>query len=241
MRIVSVATHEERLFDCFVASARKHDIPLDILGKGLAWKGFGWRWKLVSEHLKKLDPEELILVTDAFDSIILKNAEAFEQEFIKFKAPIVFSSEPPASEFYWIARYYRRRVFGSDPIINGGTYIGCCKHIIDFISKLKIEDDMDDQRFLTTLYKHIKMTVDFKSNIFYHHVAWRRGSTIPNTCVVTFPADGYSNEIVQKLGYRIDDDRVFNFEIFMRRFWHYGKFFIPEMVVIAFVLNPFRK
>ena len=62
MRIVSVATHKERMFDIFKLYAKKHDIPLDILVMGKKWKGFGWRWKLISEHLEKIDDNELILV-----------------------------------------------------------------------------------------------------------------------------------------------------------------------------------
>ena len=68
MRIVSVATHKERLYECFVASAKKHNIRLDVLGQGMKWRGFGWRWSLVYKHLQTVDPNEIILVTDAFDS-----------------------------------------------------------------------------------------------------------------------------------------------------------------------------
>ena len=48
MRIVSVATHKERMFDIFKLSAKKHDITLDILGMAKKWKGIGCRQTLIS-------------------------------------------------------------------------------------------------------------------------------------------------------------------------------------------------
>lgn len=235
MRIVSVATHKERLYECFVASAKKHNIPLDVLGRGMEWRGFGWRWSLIYKHLKTLNPKEIILVTDAFDSIVLKDANSFIEEFKKFNAPIVFSTEPLSNEFYCIARYYRRRVFGKDPIINGGTYIGYCENILAFIDTLKIEDNTDDQRFLTTLYHHIKMTVDFENTIMYHNVAWRRNNQIPDSCVVTFPADGYNEDILKELGYSYEPENK-NFKILIRRFCHYAQFFFVELGLVMFLL-----
>ncbi len=237
MRILSVATHRERLFDCFVESAKRHNIPLDILGEGMQWKGFGWRWSLINKHLETIDEDELILVTDAFDSIILKDASAFETAFAAYDSPIVFSTEPPSREFYAIARYYRYKIFGEDPIINGGTYIGQCKHIRYFISRLKMENDTDDQRFLTCLYKHIHMTVDFKFNIMYHCVGWRKNiDTLPDACIVTFPADGYNKKILKQLGYEYKDNHDVN--ITWRRILHYGKFFWLEIFIILWLINP---
>ena len=93
MRILSVATHDERMYDIFKESCRRNKIHLDILGWGKEWKGFAWRWDLILEHLTVNDipDKELIIVTDAFDSIVCVKAAKFEKEFNKFESPMVLS------------------------------------------------------------------------------------------------------------------------------------------------------
>lgn len=235
MRIVSVATHKERMFDIFKLSAKKHDIPLDILGMGKKWKGFGWRWKLISEHLEKIDDNELILVTDAFDTIILKNADEFATQFYAFHSPIVFSKDPNANEFIYLARYYRWRVFGEDPILNGGTYIGSCSAIKKFIKRIKYKNNTDDQRFLTSLNKMIHMTIDDTYKIMYHNVAWRKYKPMPDTCVVTFPAGGHTKKLLKHLGYDYnpkEESTIDAVTLAWRRIRHYTPFFWKEILVL---------
>ena len=125
----------------------------------------------------------------------------FEEEFKKFESPMVFSCEPPSHLFYWIAGYYRWRVFGPDPVINGGSYMGYAGAIKKFIQRIKYSPSTDDQRFLTSLYKHVHMTIDFESRLFYHHAGWLKvRGKIPNTCIVTFPGSGYTKNILKKMG-----------------------------------------
>ena len=51
MRILSVATHDERMYDIFKESCKRNKIHLDILGWGEKWQGFAWRWDLILDHL----------------------------------------------------------------------------------------------------------------------------------------------------------------------------------------------
>ena len=235
MRIVSVATHKERMFDLFKQSAENHDIPLDILGMGQQWKGFGWRWTLIEKHLESVDKQELILVTDAFDTVILKNAEEFEKRFKTFNMSIVFSKDPNANEFIYLAQYYRWRVFGDDPIINGGTYIGTCSAILKFIKRIKYTNNTDDQRFLTSLFKMIHMKIDDDYKLMYHCVAWRKYTPMPDTCVVTFPAGGHTKSILKHLGYDYDPKKESLIEatiLAWRRVRHYTPFFWREILLL---------
>lgn len=236
MRIIAVATHKERMFDIFKLSAKKNDIPLDIIGMGQPWKGFGWRWTLIEEHLQNIDDKELILVTDAFDTIILKNGEEFEKRFKTFHSPIVFSKDPDANEFMYLPRYYRWRVFGEDPIINGGTYIGKCAAIKKFIKHIKYKNNTDDQRFLTSLNKMIHMTIDNEYKLMYHNVAWRVETPMPNTCVVTFPAGGHTKKFLKKIGYNYDPQKESMSEAIVlacRRIRHYTPFFWREFLLFV--------
>lgn len=231
MRIVSVATHKERMYDLFVKSAQKHNIPLDILGMNQVWQGFAWRWTLIQEHLKTLQDDELILITDAFDTLIMKDANAFEKRFKAFNVPIVFSKDPDIHEFTPFARYYRQRVFGEDPIINGGTYIGKCKPLLTFIQHLKYTNDMDDQVFLTQMHRMVRMTVDTKYKLMYHFVGWRTNQKIPDACVITFPASGHSQKVLARLGYEYEDESYSELgTMTLRRLGQYGPFFWREII-----------
>ena len=109
MRIITVATHNERLFDCFLESAKQHKIPLDILGYGEEWKGISWRWTLIYNHLidSNIPDDELLLITDAFDTLILKPAEVFEERFQASKTGLLFSRLTPLKEYHWFFQYFR--------------------------------------------------------------------------------------------------------------------------------------
>lgn len=247
MIILSVATHDERMINIFRESCNKNDCRLEILAFGEKWKGFGWRWDVIKRFLitNNINKRELILITDAFDSCVLKNKEEIITRFKEFKSPVVFSCEPTRKHFHCISAYYRRRVFGPDPIINGGSYIGYAGAIKKFISKIKYKHNTDDQRFLTSLFKHVKMTIDYEHRLFYHHCAWMKPhmmGSIPDTCVVTFPASGYTNELLEKLGYDTDELNLpketykQKLGVAVRRVKHYGPFFWREILVILTLL-----
>ena len=63
-----------------------------------------------------------MLVTDAFDSCVVADSAEILRRFQQFESPIVFSCEPSRSNFMSWAAYYRWRVFGADPVVNGGTW-----------------------------------------------------------------------------------------------------------------------
>ena len=245
MRILSVATHDERMYDIFKESCKRNKIHLDILGWGKEWKGFAWRWDLILDHLStnEIPDKELIIITDAFDSVVCVKASRFEHEFKKFESPMVFSCEPPSNLFFWLAGYYRWRVFGPDPVVNGGSYMGYAGAIKKFIKRFKYKHDTDDHRFLTSLYKHVHLTIDFEGRLFYHHCGWlRTRGRIPNTCLVTFPGSGYTKKILSKLGYSHDTYMLKKeswsqcLEVAVRRGMHYTPFFWREALVLLTLL-----
>lgn len=247
MLILSVATHNERMINVFKESCSKNKCKLEILAFGEKWQGFGWRWTVIYNYLKNnsIDNKEIILITDAFDSCIMKCSDEIVKRFKKFKSPMVFSCEPERENFKPISAYYRWRVFGPDPIINGGTYIGYAGAIKKFISRLKYKNNTDDQRFLTSLFKLIEMSVDYENKLFYHHCGWMKTRVIgelPDTCVVTFPASGYTEEMLTKLGYNIDESilpsetGIEKIQVAIRRIKHYAPFFWREMLIIITIV-----
>lgn len=237
MRIITVATHKERLFECFLESAKKHKIPLDILGYGQEWKGFSWRWTLIYNHLVESDisDDELLLITDAFDTLILKPGEVFEERFQTSKSGLLFSRLTPLKEYHWFFQYYHRRVFGSDPIVNGGTYMGKCGKIKQFIKQLKYSETTDDQRLLTQLHKLIDMEIDHSYSLMYHHIHWKViQEETPDTCVITFPGNSYTKELIQSYGYSYKPTKLsFSMSIAYRTLSHYIPFFYQDIIILS--------
>ena len=101
MKIISVATHSERMFHIFKESCKRNKCILDLLGWEKDWRGFGWRWDLILDYIldNDIDKNEILLVTDAFDSVVVENIKRIEEEFLKFKSPMVFSCEPLSKHF----------------------------------------------------------------------------------------------------------------------------------------------
>jgi hypothetical protein len=89
MKVVTVATHNERYLDALVRSAEIHNVDLVLLGMGEQWKGWRWRLEKYCEFAKTLDPNELLIFTDAFDSLILRPLDDFEHAFNTFDSKIV--------------------------------------------------------------------------------------------------------------------------------------------------------
>ena len=238
MKIISVATHSERMFHIFQESCKRNKCPLKLLGWGKKWRGFGWRWDLILDYIEDndIDKHEILLVTDAFDSVVVENIKRIEEEFLKHKSPMVFSCEPLSKHFRVISAYYRWRVFGPDPIINGGSYIGYAGAIKKFIQRIKYSESTDDQRFLTSLYKHVHMSVDYEHKIFYHHCGWMKSEFIG---IITFPASGYNNHILRTLGYEYKTPKETwkqCFSVFKRRAKHYVPFFWREILILYTLL-----
>ena len=241
MRLLTIATHDERMYSIFRESCKRNRIHVDVLGWGKKWQGFAWRWDLILDFLtsNEIPDKELIIITDAFDSIVCVKPHKIEEAFMKFKSPIVFSCEPSSHKFHPLAAYYRWRVFGPDPIINGGSYMGYAAAIKKFIMRIKYTPKTDDQRFLTSLYKHVHMSVDFNGRIFYHHCGWLRDKgKIPNTCLISFPASGYTKNILSKLGYSHKKYMLQKetwtecSNVAIRRITHYGPFFWREILIL---------
>ena len=73
MKIITVATHSESYFPIFEESCKKNNLELIVLGFGQKWQGFSWRFKLISDYIENLPLNEVIIISDAYDVIVLQN------------------------------------------------------------------------------------------------------------------------------------------------------------------------
>ena len=82
LHIVTVATESKYYFPYLVESCRKYGKELEVLGYGEKWKGFNWRFKLMIEYLKNLNPSHIVCFIDGYDVICTRNLYEFKINII---------------------------------------------------------------------------------------------------------------------------------------------------------------
>ena len=174
MRLVTVADKELGYMPYLIQSCKRHNANIDILGKGLEWKGFNDKYHLMSDYLNNLHDDEIVCFIDAFDVILLRTLEELEAFFKEFSAKtganlIVGCDKLQQTylEMYSTWRFSKCQ----DKKINSGTYIGYVKTIKEMVSKILADDanrSSDDQVLMTKLCKREpnKFFVDCDSVFF---------------------------------------------------------------------------
>jgi len=180
MKLVTVATHSERYFPYLKRSAEKYGHELVVLGWGEKWKGFVWRFELMREYLKNLDPNEIVCFIDAFDVVILQDPQTIEAKFLKYikgdKNKILISREEyshkPVENGFLL--FLQSLVFTKckSEYINAGTYMGVVSNLVDLFQNMcdefKCAPDSDDQRMIQEYCKkhNSKFVIDTDCDVF---------------------------------------------------------------------------
>ena len=134
MKNIVVATQKNiGYYSILEKSCKKHNIELITLGLGQKWKGFHMKFELWYKYLNKLDDKEIIMLNDAYDVIILQDANIILKRFKKYKKKILFCSQRgylPRLAF----NKFKKNVIASGSIIGEVKYI---KKLIKLIYKYK--------------------------------------------------------------------------------------------------------
>jgi hypothetical protein len=90
MKILIVATHKERYFNCFINQLQQNKWDYEILGFG--YKNFSFRWRLQTylNYLNK-NPNQLVLLIDGFDSLCYGKPDDVYKYFILQNCDILFA------------------------------------------------------------------------------------------------------------------------------------------------------
>ena len=174
MLFVTVATHAERYFGALLESCRRYKCQLIILGWGQRWRGFRWRQQLIAQWLTTLPEYETVVVLDAFDSIVLRDASTLETQFKSMNVPVLFSTEKDYASP--LMRYAYRKVYGdkcSGANVCAGLYMGyvwALRRLFNDIQETFGAEGHDDQQML---YQFCRVrpqwfdgTLDRESRIF---------------------------------------------------------------------------
>ena len=180
MKLVTVATHSERYFPYLKLSAEKYGHELVVLGWGEKWKGFVWRFELMREYLKGLDPNEIVCFVDAFDVVILQDPQTMEEKFLKYikgdKNKILISREEYSHKAVEnsLLLFLQSLVFTKckNEYINAGTYMGVVSNLVilfqNMCDEFKCAADSDDQRMIQEYCKkhNSKFIIDTNCDVF---------------------------------------------------------------------------
>ncbi len=175
LHIITVANQNKYYFDYLKKSIEKNNGKLTVLGFGMEWKGFLWKFKLMKEYLLKLNKNDIACFVDGFDVICVNNINNIITKFNNIKAKekckIIAGFDNVSNKIinFITSIYFSNKV--NTTVINSGTYIGTVCDILEIFNELNLNnlnDSMDDQILLNQYYlTHMKdIYIDINAELF---------------------------------------------------------------------------
>jgi len=177
---ITVATKPHPILDKIIERTKKNGETIHILGlhenRTIGWEGyqnFGVKLREVSDFLKNpdLNPDDIILFTDAYDVVYCGTQKEIIEEYQKFNKPIIFGAEKQCNPDPSRASQYK---FTNTefPYLNSGMFIGKVWALRKCIQDYKYNDRDDDQRFWTTQFFENPdlIELDYNNRIFLNTV-----------------------------------------------------------------------
>lgn len=191
IHVVIIGTDHKRVDQVLGSLSSKKGYVIHLKGLGEQWTGFDFKLRHTLEVASQLEPDDVVMHLDAYDTYVLTDANEILNKFHKMNANIVVSTEInlyPDTEMNKI-RPIIENVYPTAPNrfrwINSGTYIGYAGAIVNVLSSMPQNfncdlpngekvDSSDDQRCFHTLFvqereKH-NMKLDYHQDIF--HCMW---------------------------------------------------------------------
>ena len=174
--ILTVATHEEGYYKLLKKSAANNGFNLITLAFGQKWEGFSMKYRLYKKYLSSSDPEELIVICDAFDVVINGTNEELIERYEKIGKNIICGTENMNPNSGLDVKLITSLCFPycKNFILNSGVLVGKSKYILDLLNLIcEIEgcENGDDQVKLNNIcnkereYFDNNIYVDLNSNI----------------------------------------------------------------------------
>jgi len=148
----------------FVETLENNSWNYIILGEGEKWDGFITKIIAIKNFLENINPEKVVIISDAHDVYCLKNPKYFINDFKSYNKSIVVSMELFAEgsinydfnksyfQVTWLNAYFKHNNINYKNInkkfVNGGLYCGYAKNIYDFYNWLLLNNYVDDQKAL---------------------------------------------------------------------------------------------
>jgi hypothetical protein len=253
VHIITVATKSQAYFPALKTQASRLGLSLTVLGWQKEWKGFAWRWNLLEQHLRGLDPDDIAVFVDAYDVLPVKPVEIILKRFHAFKSPLVLSVESEPSTPVHRVVYRRLNQSCKQTFVNGGLYMGrvwALLQMIDFLrTTYSFENSTDDQVLLSQMcnssFFEKYCALDVQSKIFCNlwgsrqhdlqvPVAEYNKFNARDTCFIHCPANSDMSQILRYYG--VDPScctRRGMGMVFQSAMKSYAHFFYKEIVSVC--------
>lgn len=217
IKVVTVATHNERFFDSFIYSCKKYNTEPVILGWGDKYTGHLMKDDLLLEYLETNKENNIILFVDAFDCLLVRNINILKKKFKKTSHRILISMErniKNCSNLGFIYSNFQNLFFGSidSNIINTGMIIGYRDDLVKALNEIKKYREIDinsNQRIWTkainnsnflkdlihidieqTFFKNFDMVSKKNTITFKNNMVYIKET---NSCPFVIQGNGYKN------------------------------------------------
>lgn len=219
LHFVSIATSEGGCLPYLRQSFDRFNYPLNVLGLGKKWRGFGWRWLLIEEFLKDKEDDDIVCHIDAYDVMLVRDpkdglVEKFQELTANSGLKFLVSRETIATLMveYWLTYCsFFTPVDGVFP--NAGTWIATKRDFLKFMRMVRLEPKYDfsaradDQVILSKFISLNRdlIQLDMLSQIFFVNTSpffgfyWNDLAKV-NTKSRKFSYDGFEPYIVHGPG-----------------------------------------
>jgi hypothetical protein len=180
MYYITIATKPHKVLDKIKSIVLKHGETIIVLGtqenRVIGWEAkvnFGVKLREVAEFLKrpKLQDNDIILFTDAYDVAYCGTQKEILKRYKTFEKPIVFGCEKGCHPDANRSIEYPSLEY-EFPYLNSGLFVGRVKELRECMANYEYDDTHDDQRFWTTQFLNHpdKIELDYENYIFLNTV-----------------------------------------------------------------------
>jgi hypothetical protein len=157
---ITIATKPHRVLDKIIANVKKNKEDIEVLGLSenrlIGWEShqnFGVKLRELYNYVNRptLDPNDIVLFTDAYDVAYLGDQKEILRRYKMFSKPIVFGAERSCHPDPDRAKDYKF-VDTEFPFLNSGMIIGRVGSLRQCMKGYQYDDRHDDQRFWTTVF-----------------------------------------------------------------------------------------
>ncbi len=181
MKFITVASKDHPGLTNLKKSANHFGIDLEVLGYGQPYHGNGTKIHHLVQYLSSVDPEDIVLFTDAYDSIFVRDPSDLTVVFKEFEKPVVFSCEDnyyfriQAIQNLILNPYYKWKYPKSESkfrkyrYLNSGGYIGYAGKLLQVftessVNKMMRSDQVNLHRYFVD--RPGKIHLDYDHEIF---------------------------------------------------------------------------
>jgi len=173
---ITIATKPHKVLDKIITNVKKNKEDIEVLGLSenrlIGWEGhqnFGVKLRELYNYVNRstLDPNDIVLFTDAYDVAYLGDQKEILRRYKMFSKPIVFGAERSCHPDPDRAKDYKF-MDTEFPFLNSGMIIGRVGALRQCMKGYQYDDRHDDQRFWTTVFfdNPDKIELDYENLLF---------------------------------------------------------------------------